>query len=134
MKYPSKYTDGLVTSANHIVEILMERKATKDGKKLVWKFWQQPQYKQPYNLSLIQVSALLNVYSEKAILLAIEKNKWAWSVSGPKIKQSIIEEQEKLKLLEEKKENSISETIVPNSSISGETRPSFKKSNLCNLD
>lgn len=134
-KYFSKYLGDLVTPANHIVEILMERKAAKEGNKLVGKFWEQPQYKKLYNLAVVQVSALLNAYSEKAILNGITRVKWAWSVSVPAVKQAIIEEEAKLKLLEDKKENSISETIIKSNPLeTSEARPTFKKSSLCNLD
>lgn len=136
VKYHSKYTSAIVTPANHIVEILMERKAAKEGKKLVSNFWMQPAWRKVYNLAVVQVSALLNAYSEKAVLAGINRVKWAWSVNTPAVKQAIIEEEAKLKLLEERKENSISETInVVMEPLSPDAvRPSFKKSSLCNLD
>ena|SRR3990167_8719271 len=132
--YASRYTDKMVTPANHIVEILMERKAAKDGKKLVREFWSKAEYKKTYNLNLIQVSAVLNAYSEKAVLNALNKETWAWSLS-PKVKQCIIEEEAKLKRIEAQRAISEAEIVKP---IVSETelplnRPSFNKSKLGNL-
>lgn len=132
--YASRYTDKMVTPANHIVEILMERKANKDGKKLVREFWNKPEYKKTYNLNLIQVSAALNAYSEKAILNALQRETWAWSL-GPKVKQTIIEEEAKLKRAESQKTVSQAE-VVKHATSEVElpvNRPSFNKSKLGNL-
>lgn len=132
--YASRYTDKMVTPANHIVEILMERKAAKDGKKLVREFWNKPEYKKVYNLNLIQVSAVLNAYSEKAVLNALNKETWAWSL-GPKVKQTIIEEEAKLKRLEAQKavsENEVVKTVEVESELPL-SRPSFNKSKLGKL-
>lgn len=134
MKYTSKYTDNLVTPANHIVEILLERKATKEGKKLTWKFWELMEWKKPYNLVLIQVSAALNSYTSQAILNAINREKWAWSI-GPKIKQAILEEEAKLQRLETQKVVSQTETasVILNENLPT-SRPSFNSSKLKSLD
>jgi hypothetical protein len=134
MKYTSKYTDSLVTPANHIVEILLERKALKDGKKLTYKFWELAEWKKPYNFALIQVSAILNAYSEKTVISVLNREKWAWSI-GPKIKQAIIEEEAKLARLETQKVVSQAEvaTIALDESLPT-SRPSFQGSKLKNLD
>lgn len=132
MKYPSKYTDVLVTPANHIVEILMERKASKDGVKLCYKFWEKPEYKKLFNFTLVKVSAALNVYSEKAILNAIDKIKWTYSLQPAIVKQTIIEEEEKLKKMNEAKRR-VEKTTIQVSEIDSKERPTFKKSKLDTL-
>lgn len=131
--YPSKYTDKLVTEANHIVEILMERKALKEGKKLTKNFWNLPEWKKHYNLSLIQVSAALNAYSFKAILNALQANKWAWSITAKQVKQSILEEEAKIKRYEVKKEVLSDEKSPDIISELPTSRPSFGKPKI-NLD
>ena len=132
--YTSKYTDGLVTPANHIVEILMERKANKDGIKLTKAFWQLPQFKRPYQLNLLQVSALLNAYSDKAIINALNREKWAWSVTAKQVKQAVIEEEAKLKRLETQKVVSQAETVPVTITDLPTSRPSFGSSKLKGLD
>lgn len=125
----------MVTPANHIVEILMERKANKDGRKLLREFWSLPEFKKPYQLNLIQVSALLNAYSDKAIINALNREKWAWSIAAKAVKQAIIEEQAKLDRLETQKEVSKNEKVSVK--IDGglpTSRPSFGSSKLKNLD
>lgn len=132
--YSSKYTDKLVTPANHIVEILMERKAIKEGVRLTKEFWNNPIYKKPYQLNLLAVCKLLNVYSEKAIINALNKETWAWSI-GPKVKQTILEEEAKLARLETQK--SVSQTEVVSATLDESlptSRPSFGTSKLKSLD
>lgn len=134
-KYASRYTDKLVTPANHIVEILMERKASKDGKKLVREFWSQAEYRRHYQLNLLQVAKLLNIYSEKAIINALNREVWAWSLGGPKIKQAILEEEAKLARLETQKVVSQKEVSpVKMDENLPTSRPSFGTSKLKGLD
>lgn len=133
-KYTSKYTDKLVTASNHITEILMERLAKRDKRTLSWEFWRDNVWKKPYALACIQVSKVLNIYNEKAVLNALKKLEWCWSISSPKLKQAILEEQSKLELQEVKKEVSKSEVSQVSTTIELPTsRPSYNKSKLDKL-
>lgn len=133
-KYTSKYTDKLVTASNHITEILMERLAKRDKRTLSWEFWKDNVWKKPYALACIQVSKVLNIYEEKAVLNALRKLEWCWSIGSPKLKQAILEEQSKLELQAVKAEVEKSETVksVINTELPS-SRPSFNKSKLDKL-
>lgn len=130
-KYPSKYTNDLVTAANHITEILIERKAAKDGKILREYFWRDPVWKRLYQLTLLQVAKLLNVYSEAAVLNAVKREKWAYSVQPPGVKQAILEEEDKLRVAALKTEVSKQEIVVESDIVvENKSRPSFGKSKI----
>lgn len=129
-KYPSKYTDKLVTPANHITEILMERLAKKEKRGLGPNFWLDQTWKKQYNQCLVQVTRLLAAYSEKAIIDAIRQNEWAFSLTP--LKNAIAKNQKQIELREETKPEGVKRDVVKNTQF--EERKNFETSKLRNLD
>lgn len=129
-KYPSKYTDKLVTTANHITEILMERLAKKEKRSLGPNFWLDETWKKQYNQCLVQVTRSLAAYSEKAIIQSIRDNEWAFTLTP--LKNAIAKNQKQIELRESTKPEEIKQETVDSTVL--EERKSFKTSKLGNLD
>lgn len=113
-KLSSNYTDGKIRQDQKLAEIMLEKQAARNNKKLPWKFWNLREYR-PYFMNQQRfASALLKRYSFEAILEAIKDNrcKYILSLSNKTIdpvleeKQRIIDEKNKILELEKKdKEN-----------------------------
>ena len=126
MKYVSKYTTKLVTPANHIVEILMERLAKKNRLTLTQEFWLDPAFKREYNLALIQVSKLLAAFSEEILLEALRRNEWAYSFHPIKSYLPKIQREFELKKITESQTTEVVKDSTNNTKP--EERKSFKSS------
>ena len=84
-KYPSKYTDREVTASQHIAEIMCERKASKDKKKLWKQFWNDKEWNNFFKRQCNLANKLLKLYGEGAIIQALGRVKWVWSLATPAI-------------------------------------------------
>ena len=104
-KYASKYTDRLVTPSQHIAELLCERKATKDKKNLWKQFWNDKEWNSFFKRQCTLANKLLKLYDEGAIIQALGRVKWAWSLATP----ALISEIEKIGTINKEKYDDIEE-------------------------
>lgn len=95
-KYKSPSTGEPCTAAQLVVEILMTRKLKKDGKAVPIRFWNIPKHKAQFTKDIIRTNAYLKVYDEKALIRAITKNDWIYSIYFPGLEKFLEEEQELL--------------------------------------
>lgn len=98
--YRSKYAgDGFVTPAQYITELICEKLAKKNKKTLTLKFWENEEWSKFYRQQIIVANGLLKIYSDKAIVLALNSKK-AWSIyslRAPHLDPIIQEEEAKIK-------------------------------------
>lgn len=100
-RYPSKYAEGFVTAAQYITELICEKLAKTKKKKIGLKFWENQEWATFYKQQIIVANGLLRIYSEKAIIAALN-NKRAWniySLRAPHLDKIIQEEECKIKEL-----------------------------------
>ena len=71
-KYKSRYSDGYITAAQYILEIVCEKKAAYDKKDLPTYFWKLPEWAAYYKRCLRQTHKLLKTYDERAIIRALK--------------------------------------------------------------
>lgn len=95
-RYPSRYSQGYVTSAQYILELVCEKQAKWKKKDLPMQFWHLPEWKKIFIMQLRKVHKLLKIYSDKAIIRAINKNNICtllapWIEEKIKLEQSIID-------------------------------------------
>jgi hypothetical protein len=131
-KYKSKYTDKLITTAQHLAEMMCERMARKDKKELAEQFWNKPPWKRTY-LHQVQIAhGLLKLYAEEAILNVLAKNPTVYSLNAQFLDPYFKAEQERLQHIEDKPAREES-TPLPN--VNAKPRPNFqpKKSVLSKL-
>lgn len=89
-RYKSPFTGEFVQAHQYIAEIITERLAKKDKKELPYKYWQGDSPWAKVLVAQIKISGrLLKTYSAKAIIKALEANKWCHSLFYlvPKIKE-----------------------------------------------
>ena len=110
MGYQSRYGGSQdLTFEKYIVELMCERKAKKEKKTLLDKFWNNDYWKKFYVQQIIAIKSLTKVYSEKAILNGINNKavSWVYSLRSPQLLPIIADEENKIaqqiKLQEEKK-------------------------------
>lgn len=73
-RHKSRYTDNLISDAQFLVEVVLERYAKKDKKELPFKFWRAELWKRQFGLQMIWANQLLKLYSFTAIYNALLKN------------------------------------------------------------
>lgn len=76
-----------------IVRMMIERKYKKV---MVSHYWNLPEYKKEYKYQTMKAAKLIKIYSKKAILTAIEKEKWCYSLGNNSLITVINEEQQKI--------------------------------------
>jgi hypothetical protein len=116
---------------HYIAELLVTRQAKKDKKALPYKFWNTPEWKKQYKLQMMGVQTLLRLYSELAIINALQsqKGKNIYSIRCPWLDE-LIEEAEKK--LQQKPE--VIEILDKVEQPKKEIAPSFgKKTNISKL-
>lgn len=127
----SKFTDELVSDAQALVDIVLERMFAKRGLKLTKKYWQREECLRDYKLQLIYASSLLKLYSFQAIINALRSKQGLniWSLNAKWLDPIIKIEQAKI----DKKEKEITESIknspvkITEPTVQGNSiRPTFK--------
>ncbi|MFI5404949.1 MAG: hypothetical protein ACHQ1D_00400 [Nitrososphaerales archaeon] len=100
--YSSLFSDLKISAAEHITELICQKKALKDKTTLSQNFWQLPKWKTVYVREISQAHILLKTYSEKAIVAAINHpSMWAvTSLRNGNLLPIIKEEQDKVKNME----------------------------------
>jgi hypothetical protein len=97
-KYISKYSNGKeVSAAQYITEIICEHKAKLDKLDLHYRFWINKKWSTFYRNQIASANQLLEKYSAKAIIAALNQPKASkiYSLRAPFLKD-IIDQQEKI--------------------------------------
>ncbi len=96
MELQSKYSGDNVSTAHYLAELMCERKAKKERKILIERFWKDDYWKKFYVDQIRAAYSLLKLYSEQAILLGVQDKSINWCYSlRIKMLPSIIAECEK---------------------------------------
>ena len=92
------------TQAKLLGELMIRRKAAKEGKVLTANFWNSLVWKKEYQQQMISAYALLKLYSYEAILAGINHKdvKWVYSLRMKNLIPYIKDAQQSLKAREEK--------------------------------
>lgn len=89
--------EKIVTSidrpSQYLAEYVCRREANKKKINLPEKFWNLPEWKVKYKKAIIAANKLLKIYDIKAILYALEKVKWCYSLHLSSIKDFAEEKQ-----------------------------------------
>mgnify|MGYP003349038015 CR=1 FL=1 len=111
MGFKSKYgPNENLSIEKYLTELMCERKAKKEKRTLLHFFWREDYWKKFYAQQIIAAKALLKLYSEKAILNAINNKtvNWVYSLRSPQLIPILADEENKikrqLKLQEEKQQ------------------------------
>lgn len=108
--YKSKYNNNVPTGpAQYLTDIMCEREATKLGRHLFSKYWQDPFWKIKYSQHIVAVNALLKIYPPNVIELALKRKDALWITSFRLKKFNQICREEQIKL--DEKEKKITENI-----------------------
>ena len=132
-KYPSRYSSGKqVGAAQYIAELACEKMAKRNKKELPQKFWNIPEWKKSYKSQLLAARGLLKIYSEVAIIRALNSSRafGIYSLRAPQL-DDIIKEQQRLLDIEKEKPKT---TEVKRADTTSKPRDSIvKKTNLGKL-
>ena len=98
-RYKSPSTGDYCTSAQYIAELMCQRMAerTNEGS-LAYKFWNTKKWKKTYQLQVIAANRLLNKYSDRAIVAALNTYKGLkiYSLRFPGLEEMIKTEHRRL--------------------------------------
>jgi len=98
-KYKSQFTGEYILAHQYITEIVVDRKARRDKIELPYKYWLSiEKWKKEFKTQVQQAGKLLKKYDPKAIINALNNNKWCYSLMSPVLLKSIAIEQNKLNL------------------------------------
>lgn len=130
-RYPSKYSEGFLTAAQYIVEIVCEHKAFVDRQKLKEQFWKDPLWEKFYKLQMIAANGLLRTYREEAIISALKSKKASrtYSLRATWLDDIIKEEQHKIELSEKIQEEKAKQPEVVVKPVESKPAPSHRKVN-----
>lgn len=135
-KFTSNYgANGPITAAQKIVEILCERAAARDHKKLTDKFWETKDWKSFFLMQLIQANKLLKQFSPEAIIAALNNRKAArfFSLRLKAFVDVIESEQAKITAFEKQAEAAEPAAPLETTVEAPRTQPQVKRSNLSKL-
>lgn len=106
-----------------LVTIVMKRKYEKSGITLPKKYWNLPEYKKDYQHQIRGAAKLLKAFPLEAIIIALEKEKWCWSLHSPVLEEKIELESSTI----EKNKIAARETIQEPARQQIENKPLFRK-------
>ena len=88
--YESKYTDQLVSAPQIIAEKICEKRANKEKKVLVDKFWNTDKWKKIFIREVMLANRLLKIYSPNVILKALNSKElwWLTTLLGPQLMEA----------------------------------------------
>jgi hypothetical protein len=97
-RYHSRYSQGFVTAAQYIIELICEKKARTENKDLPIFFWRLPEWEKFFVFQTRPANSLLKKYSADSIIKSLlDKRTWkTYSLYAPWL-IPIIEEYEKLR-------------------------------------
>ena len=105
-KYKSKFTGEYIMAHQYIAEIMVDRKAFNEKAHLPYKYWTTDEkWKKEFKMQVQQAGKLLKKYSVQAIMSAINKNLWCYSLLNPTLIEDIKKEQRIITLQESQAKN-----------------------------
>lgn len=69
--FPSRFGKGWITAAQYISELVCERRFKHEGKDVIPEFWNKPDWAKTFQYQIRLANALLKIYSDRAILNAL---------------------------------------------------------------
>jgi hypothetical protein len=124
-RYKSPSTGEYVQAHQYIAEIMVSRKAAKQGKDLPYKYWNgSDEWAKEFKSQVASAAQLLNKYSSSVIIKAVLNVKWAYSLRTAKL-ISEIENQQKIAEVNESKIDQIDVVVDPQVIGKTEKRVSF---------
>jgi len=93
--YISKFSGCELTPAKYLTELMCERKANKEKRKIEVGFWHDDYWKQFYVQQIQAANSLLKLYPAEIIVAAIKDKKasWMYSLRSPQLKPILAEYQ-----------------------------------------
>lgn len=98
--YTSKYTSRKIRFSQYVAEVMSERLAKKNNRKLEDHFWNNKEWSAFFKRQNLLANNLLKTYSEGAIIQGIKNVSWAYSLAT----QALIKEIERIHNLKPKEE------------------------------
>lgn len=142
MGFKSKYSPNEDLSIEkYLTELMCERKAKKEKRTLTQFFWRNDYWKKFYAQQIIAAKALLKLYSEQAILKAINNKtvNWIYSLRSPQLIPILGDEESKIQReikIQKEKENLDKQPIKQLSNESKEVvevrKDNIKKESIIN--
>jgi hypothetical protein len=105
-RYPSKYSNGtFITAGQFITEMICEKKASIQRKQIGQHFWKLPEWASFYRQQILAANGLLKIYSEKAIIAALQSKPAyrIFSLRAPHLDAIIEAEQRKIDLVNQQR-------------------------------
>lgn len=121
-RYPSRYSDDMVTAAQHLAEIMCERQARKNSQELTKQFWNLDHWKKPFKSQLFAAYGLLKLYPAVVLVQAIysKQAEHIYSLRSPVLDDIVKQVYHKFKL--EQKTISESDLEIIRKSITDKPR------------
>jgi hypothetical protein len=127
-KYKSPNTGEYVMASQYIAEIIVSRKANKDGVKLEYKYWNNKDHKyhKQFKYQVSQAAILLKKYRCKAIVITLNEMYWCFSLKNPKFLKQLesrnaillkSEEEARKRVIEVTDATAVSKPIVSNKTM-----------------
>lgn len=129
--YKSQITGEFVLASQYIAEVIVARKAKKDGIALPYKYWNDGgAWAKEFKGQVAQAAILLRKYSAKAIIVSLLQLSWCYSLRQPKLVGLIIQNNNKIIADEKVAKQNVIEIVDENSH---KVMPTKKKSMLTAL-
>jgi N-acetylmuramoyl-L-alanine amidase CwlA len=127
MKYKSRFTGEYVSAHQYIAEIVVKRKADYEKEVLPFKYWNKKDCKwaKEYKKQVVQAGKLIKKYSSSAIISALDKHSWAFSLMNNKVLDEIKIQQKKLDSIESQPKKEVNKDCIDK-----EVRKTFKKKGM----
>lgn len=95
------------TCQQYLAELMCSRQAARNGEKIYPGFWNSERWRKTYKLQIIKANALLRVFSDRAIVAALntKRGEVIWSLYWKDFAELIIIEEDRIARAEEKIEN-----------------------------
>ncbi len=98
MEPVSRLTGHPCKPAHLLVEIVLNRKALKQKRTLVDRFWNLPEWRSQYRQQIISAHSILKLFPLEAVVAALDcrDGNWIYSLSYPKLIELVKREQSRL--------------------------------------
>lgn len=127
-KYKSPNTGEYVMASQYIAEIIVSRKASKEGFKLEYKYWNNKEHKyhKEFKAQVAQAAKLVKKFRCRSIVLSLKELYWCYSLRSPVFlkhlagKDAILlknEEEAAKKTIEVSDPNKISKSVTSRKSM-----------------
>lgn len=116
-KYKSPNTGEYVMASQYIAEIIVTRKAHKDGVVLEYKYWNNKdhRYHKEFKSQVSQSAKLLQKYQCRSIISTLNELSWCFSLRNPTFLKRITEKDTILRKKQEEASKKVIQVNNPNS-------------------